>query len=135
MGRNYLSGTHGDAANAVLAAAGYNFRRLLEWLALLCRLSWQPSPLRPIRNRLSLTPDGVLHSRRPTAKERRPGGADRLRSRTVTASRPSGAIVPMENTVLGGVSLDRRAQSAIAALQLDSRCTTKSSPPSGADTS
>ena len=35
MGRNYLAGTHGDAANAVLAAAGYNFRRLLEWLALL----------------------------------------------------------------------------------------------------
>ena len=35
MARNYLAGTHGDAANAVLAAAGYNFRRLLEWLALL----------------------------------------------------------------------------------------------------
>src|SRR5271163_4506834 len=35
MGRNYLAGTHGDAANAVLAAAGYNFRRLLVWLALL----------------------------------------------------------------------------------------------------
>ena len=35
MGRNYLAGTQGDAANAVLAAAGYNFRRLLEWLALL----------------------------------------------------------------------------------------------------
>ena len=35
MGRNYLAGTHGDAANVVLAAAGYNFRRLLEWLALL----------------------------------------------------------------------------------------------------
>ena len=35
MGRNYLAGTHGDDANAVLAAAGYNFRRLLEWLALL----------------------------------------------------------------------------------------------------
>jgi IS5 family transposase len=34
MARNYLAGTHGDAANAVLAA-GYNFRRLLEWLALL----------------------------------------------------------------------------------------------------
>ena len=33
MGRNYLAGTQGDAANAVLAAAGYNFRRLLEWLA------------------------------------------------------------------------------------------------------
>ena len=37
MGRNYLSGAHGDAANAVLAAAGYNFRRLLAWLAALWR--------------------------------------------------------------------------------------------------
>ena len=35
MGRNHLAGSHGDAANAVLAAAGYNFRRLIEWLALL----------------------------------------------------------------------------------------------------
>ena len=35
MGRNYLAGTHGDAANAILAAAGYNFRRLLAWLAAL----------------------------------------------------------------------------------------------------
>ena len=35
MGRNYLAGSHGDAANAVLAAAGYNFHRLIEWLALL----------------------------------------------------------------------------------------------------
>ena len=35
MGRNYLAGSHGDAANAVLAAAGYNFRRIIEWLALL----------------------------------------------------------------------------------------------------
>ena len=37
MGRNYLAGTHGDAANAVLAAAGYNFRRLIAWLADLWR--------------------------------------------------------------------------------------------------
>jgi len=36
MGRNFLAHTQGDAANAVLAAAGYNFRRLLAWLALLC---------------------------------------------------------------------------------------------------
>lgn len=36
MGRNVLAHTAGDAANAVLAAAGYNFRRLLKWLALLC---------------------------------------------------------------------------------------------------
>jgi IS5 family transposase len=35
MGRNRLAGRHGDAANAVLAAAGYNFSLLLRWLALL----------------------------------------------------------------------------------------------------
>ena len=35
MGRNYLAGRQGDAINAVLAATGYNFRRLLAWLALL----------------------------------------------------------------------------------------------------
>ena len=33
MGRNFLKGRQGDAANAILAAAGYNFRRLLAWLA------------------------------------------------------------------------------------------------------
>ena len=38
MGRNFLKGAHGDAANAVLAAAGYNFRRLLAWLAPLWRV-------------------------------------------------------------------------------------------------
>ena len=38
MGRNFLKGAHGDAANAVLAAAGYNFRRLLAWLAALWRV-------------------------------------------------------------------------------------------------
>ena len=38
MGRNFLKGTHGDAANAVLAAAGYNFRRLLAWLAAIWRV-------------------------------------------------------------------------------------------------
>jgi len=34
MGRNYLAGQQGDAINVVLAAAGYNFRRLLAWLAI-----------------------------------------------------------------------------------------------------
>jgi len=34
MNRNHLAGTAGDAINAVLAAAVYNFRRLLAWLAL-----------------------------------------------------------------------------------------------------
>jgi transposase, IS5 family len=35
MGRNHLAHATGDAINAVLAAAGYNFRRLLAWLAFL----------------------------------------------------------------------------------------------------
>ena len=34
-GRNYLWHRRGDAANAVLAAVGYNFRRLIRWLRLL----------------------------------------------------------------------------------------------------
>jgi IS5 family transposase len=38
MDRNYLKGSHGDAINAVLAAAGYNFRRLLAWLRKLLRV-------------------------------------------------------------------------------------------------
>jgi transposase, IS5 family len=38
MGRNYLWFRHGDAVNAVLAAVGYNFRRLIRWLRLLPRL-------------------------------------------------------------------------------------------------
>src|SRR5215510_245283 len=36
MGRNYLAHASGDAINALLAAAGYNFRRLIRWLSLLC---------------------------------------------------------------------------------------------------
>jgi transposase, IS5 family len=55
MGRNYFAGTHGDANNAVLAAAGYNFRRLLEWLALLlfailADLSAAASQERPLKS-------------------------------------------------------------------------------------
>ena len=38
MGRNYLAHRNGDANNAVLAAAGYNFRRLIRWLRILLRL-------------------------------------------------------------------------------------------------
>jgi IS5 family transposase len=37
MGRNYLWHRQGDAINAVLAAVGYNFRRLIKWLTLLLR--------------------------------------------------------------------------------------------------
>ena len=35
MDRNYLWHRQGDAANAILAAVGYNFRRLIRWLKLL----------------------------------------------------------------------------------------------------
>ena len=35
MGRNFLAHAAGDASNAVLAAAGYNFRRVMAWLRLL----------------------------------------------------------------------------------------------------
>jgi IS5 family transposase len=47
MGRNYLAGRAGDAANAVLAAAGYNFRRLITWLRLLLCLVWAVLRLEP----------------------------------------------------------------------------------------
>lgn len=36
MDRNCLAHQSGDAVNAVLAAAGYNFRLPLKWLAILC---------------------------------------------------------------------------------------------------
>jgi IS5 family transposase len=38
MGRNFLAHEQGDAINAVLAAAGYNFRLLLNWLRIILRL-------------------------------------------------------------------------------------------------
>ena len=38
MGRNYLAHGQGDAVNAILAAAGYNFSLLLRWLRDLLRL-------------------------------------------------------------------------------------------------
>jgi IS5 family transposase len=40
MGRNYLAGQAGDAINAIRAAVGYNFRRLLAWLTLLLSTIW-----------------------------------------------------------------------------------------------
>jgi IS5 family transposase len=35
MDRNYLAHRHGDFNNAILAAIGYNFRRLIRWLRIL----------------------------------------------------------------------------------------------------
>jgi transposase, IS5 family len=51
MGRNYLWHRQGDAANAVLAAAGYNFRRLIRWLKL-----WLTEILAPITVTLQFVP-------------------------------------------------------------------------------
>jgi IS5 family transposase len=39
LGRCYLKGRDGDAANAILSAVGYNLRRVLAWLRILLRLS------------------------------------------------------------------------------------------------
>jgi IS5 family transposase len=38
LGRCYLKGRNGDAANAILTAVGYNFRLVLAWLRMLLRL-------------------------------------------------------------------------------------------------
>jgi IS5 family transposase len=60
MGRNYLKGRDGDRANAILAAAGYNFALLLRWLRKLLRallqalpstLLWLPIPVNLAQNR------------------------------------------------------------------------------------
>jgi IS5 family transposase len=40
MGRSYLAHRSGGANNAVLAAVGYNFRLLLNWLRLLWLQIW-----------------------------------------------------------------------------------------------
>jgi len=40
LGRCYLKGHAGDAANAILTAVGYNFRPILAWLKLLLHLIW-----------------------------------------------------------------------------------------------
>ena len=39
LNRNYLTGREGDKINALLAAAGYNFRKLLRWLVF-APISW-----------------------------------------------------------------------------------------------
>ena len=38
LGRCYLKGRAGDAANVILSAIGHNFRRILAWLRNLLRL-------------------------------------------------------------------------------------------------
>jgi hypothetical protein len=47
MGRNYLAHRAGDAINAMLAAAGYNFPLLLKWLGTLAALTSLVVPRKP----------------------------------------------------------------------------------------
>jgi transposase, IS5 family len=45
LGRCYLKGRDGDAANAILSAVGYNLRRVLAWFRLLlCLILYSISP-------------------------------------------------------------------------------------------
>jgi transposase, IS5 family len=53
MGRNHLANAAGDA-NAVLAAARYNFPRLLAWLAILLR-AWIAALIKPANSPLNQT--------------------------------------------------------------------------------
>ena len=41
LDRNFLKGRDGDKINAILAAAGYNFRRIAQWLKDLLRIILQ----------------------------------------------------------------------------------------------
>jgi IS5 family transposase len=55
LGRCYLKGRTGDAANAILSAVGYNFRRILAWLRILLRL-FLIAIMRHLINRSALNP-------------------------------------------------------------------------------
>ena len=48
MDRNYLKGPAGDRANAVLAAAGFNFSLLVRWLAALWRAIFLTALTQPL---------------------------------------------------------------------------------------
>lgn len=64
MGRNHLAHAAGDAINAVLAAAGYNFRRFLAWLRLF--FSWLLATLAAIKSSPSRAVEPNPHSSRAT---------------------------------------------------------------------
>ena len=56
MDRNYLAGRNGDAINAVLAAAGYNFSLLLNWFRqFLCLLATMLLAFRPQRQAIPIS--------------------------------------------------------------------------------
>lgn len=87
MGRNYLAHTQGDAINAILAAAGYNFSLLLRWLKaflwlLIAAFLNRPKQLATQRSRL-FTVDGDASCRKSLVRTRPPSGcssSERVRS-------------------------------------------------------
>jgi IS5 family transposase len=85
MDRNYLAHRHGDLNNAVLAAAGYNFRRLIRWLRILLRvflaMLLAPPNTRGGQTRLFFTDDFISIERchRHGASIRKPSQRGRLR--------------------------------------------------------
>ncbi|MBY5376648.1 hypothetical protein HFN07_25050 [Rhizobium leguminosarum] len=50
MGRNHFAGTIGDAANAILAAVGYNFRRIVAWIRFCIAIIWAALALHKASN-------------------------------------------------------------------------------------
>ena len=54
--RNRLLGAHGDAINAILAAAGHNLRLLVAWLRALSALLWAALVIRHNARRPAPTP-------------------------------------------------------------------------------
>jgi IS5 family transposase len=63
LGRCYLKGRAGDAANVILSAVGHNLRRILAWFRELCCLFlfalWRTSPLSIPAQSGFLTDDSV----------------------------------------------------------------------------
>ena len=85
MGRNYLRYRQGDAINALMAAAGYNFRLLIRWLRLLLfkflTALLGRHQLAPARNRYSSqttkSPFGALNTRLSSPRRRGPSACNR----------------------------------------------------------
>src|ERR1700751_2639237 len=77
LGRCFLKGHEGDAANVVLTAVGHNLRLVLAWLRFLLLLILgallQALALRPARQYASLTDDGLVPLRRLNRSTRAKG--------------------------------------------------------------
>jgi IS5 family transposase len=64
MGRNHLKGRHGDRANALLAALGFNFRLLLRWFERIFRALWVVILAALLSPRFAASrPESILHGR------------------------------------------------------------------------